>query len=104
MSLSTCEHCGGHIPLGPDASNRCEKCGMSVWGKPEPMQKGPIDPADFAPIPLDPVLILRLTLGELTRTIIDLEDTRDSATKSIADIQERMESIRIEIRRINPKP
>ena len=24
MSLSTCEHCGGHIPLGPDASNRCE--------------------------------------------------------------------------------
>lgn len=32
MSLSTCEKCGGHIPLGPDASNRCEKCGEHVFG------------------------------------------------------------------------
>ena len=31
MSLSTCEHCGGHIPLGPTASNRCEKCGRGVF-------------------------------------------------------------------------
>lgn len=31
MSLSTCEHCGGHIPLGPDASNRCENCGRGVF-------------------------------------------------------------------------
>lgn len=31
MSLSTCEICGGHIPLGPDASNRCEICGAGVF-------------------------------------------------------------------------
>ena len=31
MSLSVCQKCGGHIPLGPDATNRCEKCGGSVW-------------------------------------------------------------------------
>jgi hypothetical protein len=30
MSLSTCASCGGHIPLGPDATNRCEKCGLHV--------------------------------------------------------------------------
>jgi hypothetical protein len=34
MSLSTCEHCGGHIPLGPDATNRCEKCGRGVFSGP----------------------------------------------------------------------
>jgi hypothetical protein len=32
VSLSTCEHCGGHIPLGPDALNRCVKCGKHVMG------------------------------------------------------------------------
>ena len=34
MSLSTCLHCGGHIPLGPTATNRCEKCGKHVMGEP----------------------------------------------------------------------
>lgn len=34
MSLSTCEHCGGHIPLGPDASNCCEKCGKYIFSSP----------------------------------------------------------------------
>lgn len=33
MSLSTCEKCGGHIPLGPDATNCCEKCGTHVMGR-----------------------------------------------------------------------
>ena len=37
MSLSTCEHCGGHIPLGPDATNRCERCGRSIFVPPEIM-------------------------------------------------------------------
>lgn len=32
MSLSTCDHCGGDIPLGPNASNRCETCGEHVFG------------------------------------------------------------------------
>lgn len=31
MSLSTCEKCGGFIPLGPDATNCCEKCGAGVF-------------------------------------------------------------------------
>jgi hypothetical protein len=31
VSLSTCIKCGGHIPLGPDASNRCETCGAGVF-------------------------------------------------------------------------
>ena len=31
MSLSTCEKCGGHIPLGPDATNHCEDCGAGVF-------------------------------------------------------------------------
>lgn len=31
MSLSTCAKCGGHIPLGPHASNRCESCGTGVF-------------------------------------------------------------------------
>ena len=31
MSLSTCEHCEGHIPIGPDASNCCEICGAGVF-------------------------------------------------------------------------
>ena len=42
----------------------------------------------------DPVLALRLTLGELTRTIVDLEDTRDNLTERIDAIQERIISIR----------
>ena len=42
----------------------------------------------------DPVLALRLTLGELTRTIVDLEDTRDNLTERIEAIQERIISIR----------
>jgi len=50
---------------------------------------------------MDPTLMLKLTLGEMTRAIIDLEDLRDNAIKSISDIQERMESIRYEIKRIN---
>ena len=32
MSLSTCEKCGGHIPLGPDESNKCEECGEHIFG------------------------------------------------------------------------
>ena len=47
----------------------------------------------------DPVLALRLTLGELTRTIVDLEDARDNLTERIEAIQERIESIRAEIKR-----
>ena len=31
MSLSVCGYCGGHIPLGPDASNRCDKCGRNLY-------------------------------------------------------------------------
>jgi hypothetical protein len=31
MSLSTCEKCGGHVSLGPDASNCCEECGAHVF-------------------------------------------------------------------------
>ena len=31
MSLSECTKCGGHIPLGPDASNVCERCGTGVF-------------------------------------------------------------------------
>ena len=31
MSLSTCEKCGGHIPLGPDATNKCEDCGEPIF-------------------------------------------------------------------------
>ena len=35
MSLSLCSHCGGHIQLGPDASNVCEVCGKHVMSGPE---------------------------------------------------------------------
>lgn len=38
MSLSTCDRCGGHIPLGPNASNRCESCGLGVF---EPVSHQP---------------------------------------------------------------
>ena len=31
MSLSECRRCGGHVPLGPGATNRCEKCGDGVF-------------------------------------------------------------------------
>ena len=34
MSLSTCVHCGGFIPIGPEATNCCEDCGAFVFGKP----------------------------------------------------------------------
>ena len=34
MSLSLCSHCGGHIQLGPDASNVCEVCGKHVMSGP----------------------------------------------------------------------
>ncbi len=34
MSLSQCPSCGGHIPLGPHASNCCESCGLGVFGTP----------------------------------------------------------------------
>ena len=30
MGLSDCE-CGGFIALGPDASNKCDKCGAGVF-------------------------------------------------------------------------
>jgi hypothetical protein len=36
MSLSECQKCGGHIPLGPDASNICEDCGSGVFDTNEP--------------------------------------------------------------------
>ena len=49
---------------------------------------------------LDLTLQLRLTLAELTRAVIDLEDTRDGLTKAIADLNERAESIRNEIKRL----
>jgi hypothetical protein len=39
MSLSTCEVCGGHIPLGPDASNCCEQCGAFVFPGIHPAKK-----------------------------------------------------------------
>jgi hypothetical protein len=42
MSLSTCT-CGGYIPLGPDASNRCDRCG-----------KGPFD--QFPPVDIDALM------------------------------------------------
>lgn len=58
--------------------------------------KGPIDPADFR---TTPTMHLKLTLAELTRTIIDLEDARDGINERIAAIQERIESIRAEIKR-----
>ena len=51
---------------------------------------------------MDPILSLRLTLGELTRTIVDLEDARDSISERIQAIQERIEATRAEIKRINP--
>ena len=31
MNLSICTFCGGHIPLGPDASNLCDGCGRSLY-------------------------------------------------------------------------
>ena len=58
---------------------------------------GPINPADFA---TTPVMHLRVTLAEVTRAVIDLEDTRDGLTKAIADLNERAESIRNEIKRL----
>lgn len=70
---------------------------MGVFGSPEPMRKGPINPADFA---TTPVMSLRLTLGELTQTIIDLEDARDAINGRIAPLQERIDGIRNEIKRL----
>jgi hypothetical protein len=35
MSLSECTKCGGNIPLGPDASNVCERCGTGVFALPD---------------------------------------------------------------------
>lgn len=34
MGLSDCE-CGGFIALGPDASNKCDRCGAGVFGRPK---------------------------------------------------------------------
>lgn len=31
MGLSDCPKCGGHIPLGPHATNRCENCDAFVF-------------------------------------------------------------------------
>ena len=59
-------------------------------------ERGPINPADSA---TTPIMHLKLTLAALTRTIIDLEDARDGINDRIAAIQERMESIRVEIKR-----
>jgi hypothetical protein len=35
MSLSECTKCGGHIPIGPNASNVCEECGAGVFALPD---------------------------------------------------------------------
>jgi len=32
--MSDCQHCGGFIPLGPDATNRCNKCGRGYFNEP----------------------------------------------------------------------
>jgi len=40
MSLSTCTKCGGHIPLGPHASNCCESCGAGVFAAPSDQPRG----------------------------------------------------------------
>ena len=54
MSLSDCLHCGGFIPLGPDATNCCEKCGrhaMSAPTDPTPTPDRPaVEPATDAEI------------------------------------------------------
>jgi len=36
VSLSECEKCGGHIPLGPSTSGCCPTCGEHVLGTPPP--------------------------------------------------------------------
>lgn len=51
MSLSTCENCGGHIPLGPRASNVCETCGAGVFTG--PVMKGDFDEALDMPHPTE---------------------------------------------------
>jgi hypothetical protein len=42
--------------------------------------------------------MLKLTLAEITRLVIDLEDARDGISERIAAIQERINSIRAEIK------
>lgn len=32
MNISICDHCGGHVSLGHEASNCCEVCGRSAEG------------------------------------------------------------------------
>lgn len=39
MGLSTCHKCGGHIPLGPNETNRCTQCGEHVMGSKPPACK-----------------------------------------------------------------
>lgn len=50
MSLSTCNHCGGHIPLGPDASNVCDDCGAHVFSQcgPKAGDRIDVDYEDYA--------------------------------------------------------
>lgn len=43
-------------------------------------------------------MALRSTLAELTATVIALEETRDGLTDRIASIQERIDSIRTELK------
>lgn len=50
MSLSECQACGGHIPLGPHASNRCESCGLSVMEPARPTGT----PGEPPPVPNEP--------------------------------------------------
>lgn len=37
MSMSDCQFCGGHIDLGPDATNRCTKCGKHYFDAVDPV-------------------------------------------------------------------
>lgn len=66
MSLSTCP-CGGHIPLGPDATNCCDRCGLPVFADPQPAAKGGGDP-----LPLDLIARKDIEINGLRAQVAEL--------------------------------
>ena len=67
MSLFICDHCGGHISPGHEASNRCEGCGRRVGGGGPLPPVGGIDDSELA--------ALRAEVARLGKELKALKET-----------------------------
>lgn len=97
MSLSDCP-CGGHISLGPYASNVCDRCGNGVFAGPRIDWKARAEKAeaerDEARLECRDLFVKAESLchqnGKLLIQEHDLKGERDAAQKELAELKGKL--------------